>query len=241
MSGLDHKHFSGPEHGWEPEPGLPERLPAGETLLWQGAPEVWGVARRVFHIRGVAIYFGLLLAWKVLADLHDGMLPGEVMLATLKVLPLPLAGLAMLYGLALAVSRTTLYTLTDRRLVMRIGMVLTVTYNIPLSQVAAADVRRDADGSGDLCLRLVAGQRIAYAHLWPHARPWRLARPQPALRCVAGIDPLARLLSEAWQRVQGQAGTAVAISAAIGPTSPADQPADQGLGPGDVLAGAGSA
>ncbi len=237
MSGLEHKHFSGPEHGWEPEPGLPERLPAGETLLWQGAPEVWGVARRVFHIRGVAAYFGLLLTWKVLADLHDGMLPGEAMLATLKVLPLPLAGLAMLYGLALAVSRTTLYTLTDRRLVMRIGMVLTVTYNIPLSQVAAADLRRDTDGSGDLCLRLVAGQRIAYAHLWPHARPWHLARPEPALRCVAGIDQPARLLSEAWQRVQGQPPAAVRPAPAVAPVSSADGR----VGPGDVLAGAGSA
>lgn len=237
MSGLDHRHFAGPEHGWEPEPGLPAPLPANETLLWQGAPDAWQVARRVFHIRGVAIYFGLLLAWKLLADWHDGMAPGDILLATLKVLPLPLAGLAMLYGLAVAVARTTLYTLTDRRVVMRIGMVLTVTYNIPLSQVAAADLRRDADGSGDLCLALVGGQRIPYAHLWPHARPWRLARPEPALRCVAGIDEPARLLSEAWQRVQGQAGSAVRVSTVEAGS------AASGVGsrPGDVFAGAGSA
>ncbi|MBU3695030.1 MAG: PH domain-containing protein [Rhodocyclaceae bacterium] len=217
MSGLDHKHFSGPEHGWEPEPGLPERLPAGETLLWQGAPEVTRVAQRVFHIRAVALYFGVLLLWKLLADWHDGASPADALLGTLKVLPLPLAGLAMLYGLAAAVARTTLYTLTDRRLVMRIGMVLTVTYNIPLGQVAAADLRADADGAGDLSLRLVDGQRIAYAHLWPHARPWRLARPEPMLRCVADAKRLAQLLSAAWAARQTAPAGGVVSATSVTP------------------------
>lgn len=221
MSGLDHKHFAGPEHGWEPEPGLPERLPAGETLLWQGAPDTAQVARRVFHIRAVAVYFGLLLVWKLVADWHDGVAPVDVLLATLKVLPLPVAGLAMLYGLAVAVARTTLYTLTDKRMVMRIGMVLTVTYNIPLRQIAAADLRLDTDGSGDLSLRLVEGQRIAFAHLWPHARPWRFTRPEPMLRCVAGVSQPAKLLSQSWNAQQGAEAVAVARAAspAPGPTA----------------------
>jgi hypothetical protein len=212
LSGLDHKHFAGPEHGWEPEPGLPESLPSGETKLWQGAPDAAQVARQVFHIRAVASYFGVLLVWKLAADWHDGAAPVDALLGTLKVLPLPLAGLAMLYGLAIAVARTTLYTLTDKRVVMRIGMVLSVTYNIPLSQIAAADVRRHSDGSGDLSLSLAGGQRIPYAHLWPHARPWRLARPEPTLRCIAGVDHSAGLLSEAWRRVQTQTGTGVGVS-----------------------------
>jgi putative photosynthetic complex assembly protein len=114
---------------------------------------------------------------------------------------------------------TTLYTITDRRVVMRIGMVLTVTYNLPLSQIAAADLRREADGSGDLRLRLAAGQRIPYAHLWPHARPWRLASPEPALRCLAAVDEPARSLGEAWLRVQGQAGRAVSVSSVAAPSA----------------------
>ena len=32
-------------------------------------------------------------------------------------------------------ARTTLYTLTDRRVVMRIGIVLTVAYNLPLVRI----------------------------------------------------------------------------------------------------------
>lgn len=209
MSGLDHKHFAGPEHGWEPEPGLPEHLPAGETQLWQGAPDAAAVARHVFHVRAVTAYFGLLLVWKLFADWHDGASFGEALLATLQVAPLPLLGLLILYGLAVVVARTTLYTLTDKRIVMRIGMVLSVTYNIPLRQVAAADMRRDGDGTGDLCLSLVAGQRIAYAHLWPHARPWRLARPEPSLRCLPDVATVAERLNRAWNLAQQQSTTAV--------------------------------
>jgi len=231
LSGLDHKHFAGPEHGWEPEPGLPEPLPVGERQLWQGAPDARVVAREIFHIRAVAIYFAVLLAWKLFADWHDGVGLVDALVGTLKVAPLPLLGLAILYGLALAVSRTTLYTLTDKRVVMRIGMVLSVTYNIPLCQVAAADLRKDADGTGDICLRLIDGQRIAYPHLWPHARPWHLARPEPSLRCLHDVAAVASLLGEAWSVAQRQ--PARAMTAAPAGVS--------GMGHGDAMAGAGSA
>lgn len=201
MSGLDHKHFAGPEHGWEPEPGLPAPLPAGETQLWQGAPLAARVASEVFHLRAVAAYFAVLLLWKFAADWHDGAEPAAALWATLTVVPLPLLGLALLRGLAEVVARTTLYTLTNKRLVLRIGMVLSVTYNLPLLQIAAADVRRARDGSGDICLRLVEGQRIAFAHLWPHVRPWCFAHPQPSLRCLRDVDAVAARLSAAWSAV----------------------------------------
>jgi len=233
LSGLQHKHFSGPEHGWEPEPGLPERLPAGEMRLWQGAPDARLVAREIFHIRAVAIYFVVLLAWKLFADWHDGVAPVDALVGTLKVAPLPLLGLAILYGLAVAVSRTTLYTLTDKRVVMRIGMVLTVTYNIPLRQVAAADLRRGAEGAGDICLRLTDDQRIAYPHLWPHARPWHIARPEPTLRCLPDVAKVAGLLGQAWSVVQQQPPAAISAQTSGSHTAAA--------GSAGVLAGAGRA
>ena len=42
---------------------LPAPLPVGERVIWQGKPSFKGLALRSFHIREVAIYFGLLLAW----------------------------------------------------------------------------------------------------------------------------------------------------------------------------------
>ncbi|HBB55427.1 MAG TPA: phosphopantetheine adenylyltransferase, partial [Hyphomonadaceae bacterium] len=32
------------EFDFEPVRGLPEALPAGEAILWQGAPSAWGLA-----------------------------------------------------------------------------------------------------------------------------------------------------------------------------------------------------
>ena len=60
------------EHDFEPERGLPEPLPPGETVLWQGSPDWLLLARRAFHVRKVAVYFGLLLAWRVAGTLADG-------------------------------------------------------------------------------------------------------------------------------------------------------------------------
>ena len=51
---------------------------------------------------------------------------------------------------------------------------------------------------GDIVLELVPGDKIAWPHLWPHVRPWRLAFPQPMLRGLPEIDRPARLLQEGW-------------------------------------------
>ena len=51
----------GHEHEFEPQHGLPERLPGDERIVWQGAPDPGVLARRAFHLRKLALYFGLLL------------------------------------------------------------------------------------------------------------------------------------------------------------------------------------
>jgi hypothetical protein len=80
-------------------------------------------------------------------------------------------------------ARTTVYTLTDKRVVMRIGIVLTMSLNLPLRRVEAADLKTTGR-QGDISLRLLKPDHIAYLHLWPHARAWRLARPEPTLLCL---------------------------------------------------------
>jgi hypothetical protein len=82
---------------------------------------------------------------------------------------------------------------------MRIGIVLTVSYNLPLRRLAAAHLLRRAHGVGEIALELEANTRIAWLHLWPHARPWCLDHPQPMLRCLAGAEAVARTLLHAWR------------------------------------------
>ena len=207
-SGHHHRHTNGPEHDFEPQHGLPEALPAGEHLLWQGAPDFRSLARRSFHVRKFALYFALMVLARAASDLASGVDLATAAMAMLKFGTLAAVGLGLVLGLAWLTARTTVYTLTDRRVVMRIGIVLSVSYNLPLLRIQAADLKPFAEGTGHLPLKLEAPNKIAYLHLWPHARPWQLARPQPMLLCVPDAARVAQLLSTAWTQVHGQALTA---------------------------------
>ena len=185
------------EHEFEAAHGLPEPLPAGERLLWQGSPAWRALAADALHWRKIALYFVLLLGWQAVSVAADGGSAGDAALAALRGVPLATLALALLALLAWLMARSAVYTITDRRVVMRIGVVLSVSFNLPLAQIAAADLRPRRDGSGDIALTLVGGQRIAWLHLWPHVRPWQLARTQPMLRSVPDVEHVGRLLSQA--------------------------------------------
>jgi hypothetical protein len=88
---------------------------------------------------------------------------------------------------------------------MRIGIVLTVTYNLPLKHLDAAHLLPLSGTQGEIALQLRGDTRIAYLHLWPHSRPWLFARPQPMLRGLADAQAVSRQLSEAWAMVNAQA------------------------------------
>jgi len=187
-----------PEHEFEAAYGLPEPLPPGERLLWQGQPAAGLVARRIFHLRALAIYFALMLAWRVAVLVHDGASLAQTWRGTLSLALLALVALGILGLLARLMARTTVYTLTDQRVVMRIGIVLTVTYNLPLRQIDGAHLVDLGQGRGEIALQLRQGVRIAYLHLWPHARPWRLSAPQPMLRCLSDVRVPSERLAQAW-------------------------------------------
>ncbi len=90
--------------------------------------------------------------------------------------------LAILALLAWLSARTTLYVVTERRVVIKTGIALPIFINVPFKQIASANVRAFADGAGEVTVALIEGeQRIPYLALWPSARPLRFAKPEPAL------------------------------------------------------------
>lgn len=185
------------EFDHEPVRGLPERLPAGEHILWQGAPRFAALARRAFHVRKLAFYCGLLLAWRVAAGVSDGETLGAIAVSAVWVVPFALVAVGLPLLLAWLYARTTVYTITNRRVVMRFGVALPMSLNLPFRLIGAAGVRSYADGSGDVTLTLTGPDRIAYLHLWPNARPWRIARPEPMLRCIPAAAQVADVLADA--------------------------------------------
>jgi len=185
------------EHDYEPVPGLPERLPPGETILWQGTPQFQALARRALHVRSIAWYFAALAAWRGLALAADGAAATDIAAGAGLLLLLGAAALVPLTLYAWAASRSTLYTITNRRVVIRAGVALPTSINVPFAVIEAAGLRLHGGGVGDIALRLVPGQKIAYLLLWPHARPWRLSRPEPMLRCIGDAERVAQILGRA--------------------------------------------
>lgn len=172
-------------------------LPRGESLVWQGRPDARGLAVRVFHVRLVALYFGLLFAARIAIGLSESQPVRDAALAAAKlVIPFAIVML-LLCGLAVLYSRTTRYSVTNRRLLLQFGAVLPMTLNIPFRQIASAAVKQYPDGSGDLPIAVISEQRLAFLLLWPHVRPWRLTKVEPMLRCVPNAQHVARQLSKA--------------------------------------------
>lgn len=185
------------EHEWEAAPGLPSALPAGESILWQGAPDWRSLAVHAFHVRKIALYFALMLAVQAL-NLMDSAGPIEWkpwwVAASLYAL-----ALGLLAGTAWMSARSTLYTLTNKRVVMRIGIVLTLTFNLPFKRIAGAALKPYAGGRGDIALALYPEDRIGWAHLWPHQRAWHVTHPQPTLRCLPEGAHVGEQLLQLWR------------------------------------------
>lgn len=185
------------EYETEPVRGLPAHLPAGESILWQGAPQWGALARRLFHVRKIAVYFALLLAWLVYGDIVDGIPTEATLRSSLWVIGGAAVVIALLCGIAVLIARTTIYTITTRRVVMRFGMALTMALNLPFRRVRSAGLRVYPDGTGDIPLQLGDGDRPAYLLLWPHARPWRFSRAEPMLRGIPDAGSVAGILAGA--------------------------------------------
>jgi Bacterial PH domain len=172
-------------------------LPKGERLLWQGRPRARALAVRVFHMRLVVAYFSLLFAARVAI----GALEHQPWLASVAVasrLAVPLAiVMVLLGGLAVLYSRTTLYSVTDRRVLLQFGAVLPMTLTIPFRQVASAAVKAYADGSGDIPIAVTGEERLKFLLLWPHVRPWRLKHVEPMIRGVPQVREVSNLLAGA--------------------------------------------
>jgi hypothetical protein len=188
------------DFNFEPIRGLPGVPPAGETILWQGAPDWRILACEAFHIRAAAAYFAVMLAWRVVSGLSDGQSPLAVAVGVLSVAPIALVALGTLAFLAWLNSRTTVYTITSRRVVMRFGAALSKSINIPFAIVDTAGLKALPGGAGDLALTLRAPNKIAFIMLWPHARPWKVGSPQPTLRCVPDVRAVAQTLGTAMKR-----------------------------------------
>jgi len=198
----------GHEYEFEPQFGLPERLPDDEFIVWQGSPDVGALANSAFHLKKIGFYFAVLIVACAWPALESGAGLMAVVSAVKWIVPLTVIAMASVWLLAWFTSRTTVYTVTSKRVVMRLGIVLTVSFNLPFKQIASADVRVLKDGFGDITLALQGSDSIAWVHLWPSVRPWRISKPEPTLRAVPNVQVVSDKLRQAWTQSTGLAANA---------------------------------
>ena len=179
----------------EPVRGLPERPPEGEEILWQGRPAVWALTKSALALWWVVGYFVFLAAWRFVAAM-DIMPIGQAIGISVPFLVLAAIVGFLLWLTAYVQARTTVYTVTNKRIAMRIGAALTVTLNLPYTQIESADLDLRKDGTGTIALTLMGETRFSYIMCWPHIRPWKFPT-QPALRCIPEAERIAMLVSEA--------------------------------------------
>lgn len=202
---LTHSHSGGllQEHDHEPVPGLPEMLPQGERILWQGAPRWQALAVEAFHLRKLTLYFAVLAVLRLSFVMEEAQTAKDIAKGMGPFLVLSISALLALWAVAWLSARHTLYTLTNRRVVMRIGIVLTVTFNIPFSRMCGAHLKSSTREHGDVAIEITRENRIPWLQLWPHARPWHIRQPQPVLRGISNAEEVAALLTRAWSDARG--------------------------------------
>jgi hypothetical protein len=201
MSGHDDFDF-------EPAPGIPAPLPQGEQLLWQGRPDWKRLAIGAFHVRKVALYFVLLVIWRVANGVREGHAPVAVAWSCAWILCLGAVACGVLSLLAYLSARMAVYSITTERVLIRHGIAVPMTVNVPFSLIESAALRADAKGGGDVVMSISASQRLGYIITWPYLRPGRITRPELSFRALVNPGAAADVLAKA---VAANAGNAVRV------------------------------
>lgn len=196
----------GGENAREAIPGLPEHLPPGEYVCWQGAPDWKDLAVNGFHVRKLAFYFALLLVARVVVQSSTGVPVAETVASTTLLALLAASVLVFIAFYAWLAARAARYTLTNRRLVIRCGATLAMTINLPFEKVASADLRVRKNGHGDLPITLTKGDRPSWIILWPHVKPFSLTRVRPMLRSIPDAQQVGEKVGKALRQYAEDAG-----------------------------------
>jgi hypothetical protein len=181
---------------FEPVRGLPEALPEGEHILWQGSPAPLRLARDALGLTWVAGYFAVLTVWRV--GVSSTIVPmGEALAHGVPFLVIGALSCLLIYGLAYMQARSAVYTLTNKRVAMRIGAALTMTLNLPYTQIGNAGLEMRKSGHGTLAFELIGDVRFSYLMTWPHVRPWYINKTQPSFRSIPDAQKVAAIFAEA--------------------------------------------
>jgi Bacterial PH domain len=199
------------EHEFEAVRGIPGDLPEGESVLWQGAPDWVHLAFDAFKIGWVGAYFAALIIWRCVNGVLQGNDPAAAISTALAVTPLAGLAIFILGFLSWVNSRSTVYTITNQRVIMRFGAALTKAINIPFKIIESASADIKANKAGHVAVKLLRPNKIPMLLLWPHVKPGSWRQPEPALRALKDGGTCAQVLGAALRVAHDQARAVASV------------------------------
>jgi hypothetical protein len=181
----------------EPVRGLPEALPEGEHILWQGRPSGFALAINAFRVRWVLAYFIGVTAFRVANLSANGAGSAAFNEVVISSLVFCAGSLALIFILAFAMSRAAVFTITNERVVMRYGVAIRKYVNAPFKIMKSAKLSMKSARVGDIALQVEGPGNPPYLHLWPFTRPFKFSNPQPTLRGLENPQEVAQILARA--------------------------------------------
>jgi hypothetical protein len=155
------------------------------------------LAVRGYHVRKVALYFLALAACRIAFGVANGHGASAILVSCAFLMALGAVAIGVLSLLAYLNAASTVYSITSRRILLRHGIAVPLTMNIPFALVESAALRSFGDATGDISLRLAREHRVGYMVTWPHLRPGYFTCPQPSFRALADARWAAEILGEA--------------------------------------------
>ncbi len=169
---------------------------AAPLPLWTGRPRWTSAALRIWKVWWVAAYFSILLVdgARLAFSAHGR---ADIWSGEARLLAISVVVTGGLVAMAVLTARTTRYSIDRHSVTLRYGIALPATLVIPFAAIEHVGVCIHRDGSGDVALRLKPGPAVIYPKLWPHARPWRILKAEPMMRCLPDAGIAATLLCRA--------------------------------------------
>ena len=172
---------------FEPVRGLPEALPEGEHILWQGSPSTMRLAREGLKMNWIIGYFAVLAVWRV--GVSSTMLPlNEAALHAVPFAVICALVCLMLMGIAwVQAKRDGLYA--DQQACCDAHWCGADHDAEPALSCRSAMRSLDLkpSGHGTIAFELLDDTRFSYLTLWPTCAPG--ISPRRNLRCAASLMP----------------------------------------------------
>ena len=170
-----------------------DAIPEGESILWKGKPSFWGFSWYFFGLKLLALYLIILsvvfAARLTVTDFFTAFV--------VDFLPFLLSGIltsCILMALAKIQSQSSVYIITENRVIIKSGAALSFLISMPFKKIKAVNLQKRKGSLGTISFELNSGKRVPYISCWPSVRPWRFKNTEPAFSCIENVDEVATIL-----------------------------------------------